>query len=186
MIIKRTNREAGFTMLELAIVLAGFAALAAISVPSINSFLAQQRARSGARMVERTLQSARLKAVTTSHSLRVRFTCPQPDTVRILELTGVIATDNATNRCDPTAYPFPGPVDLLRATPSLDSDVIRLPPGTAVSGTPAILEFTPRGTVYAVAASTVTPLTADVVWTVTKGTFVHTVTINAMGRVRLN
>ena len=186
MIIKRRDREAGFTLIELAIVLAGFAALAAISVPGINSFLAQQRARNGARVVERTLQNARLKAVTTSHSLRVRFSCPQPGMMRILELTGVASTDNAGNRCDPTAYPFPGPVDMLRATPSLDSDVIRLPPGTVVSGTPTILEFTPKGTVYAVAPGSVTALTGDVVWTVTKDTFVHTVTINAMGRVRLN
>jgi prepilin-type N-terminal cleavage/methylation domain-containing protein len=183
----RRGGDRGFTLVELAIVLAGFATLTAISVPGINAFVAAQRARNGARTVERTLQNARLKAVSSSRSLRVRFTCPTTGTLRILELTGVPGTDNAGNRCSPTAYPSPGPVDTLRSTPSLDSPVIRLPTGTAVAGNPATLEFTPRGTVFAVdSGGTVTPLGADVVWTITQGSYVNTVTINALGRVRLN
>jgi prepilin-type N-terminal cleavage/methylation domain-containing protein len=183
----RRERDRGFTLVELAIVLAGFATLTAISVPGINAFLSAQRARNGARTVERTLQNARLKAVTSSRSLRVRFTCPTTGTLRILELTGVAGTDNAGNRCDPTAYPFPAPIDTLRSTPSLDSPVILLPRGTAVAGNPTMLEFTPRGTVFAVGSGgAVTPLAADVVWTVTQGSYVNTVTINALGRVRLN
>ena len=186
MMFTRRKREAGFTLIELVIVLAAFSALAAISVPGINTFIKAQKARNTARMVERTLQNARLKAVTSSHSMRVRFSCPQAGQLRILELTGVLATDNATNRCDPTAFPFPGPVDALRSTPSMDSDVIRLPYGAAVAGNPPMLEFTPKGTVYAVSGGTVTPLAADAVWTVTMGTYVFTVTTNGMGRVRLN
>ena len=183
----RRKREAGFTLIELAIVLAAFSALAAIAVPGINTFIRAQQARNAARVVERTLQNARLKAVTTSHALRVRFSCPQAGQLRILELTGVAATDTATNRCDPTAFPFPGPIDALRSTPSLDSDVIRLPPGAAVTGNPPTLEFSPKGTVFAVASGgAVTPLTVDATWTVTTGTYVFTVTTNGMGRVRLN
>jgi len=184
---RRPERDSGFTLIELAIVLLAMSTLAAIAVPSINSFLNSQRARNAARTVERTLQTARLKAVTTSRSLRVKFACPTATTLRILEVTGVPGTDNAGNRCDPTAYPSPGPVDALRSTPSLDSPVIDLPTGTTVAGNPTMLEFTPRGTVYAVdPGGAVTPLAADVVWTVTKGTFVNTVSINGLGRVRLN
>ena len=50
--------------------------------------------------------------------MRVRFNCPSTGKFRILEVTGVATTDNATNRCDATAYPSPGPNDTLRSTPS--------------------------------------------------------------------
>jgi hypothetical protein len=55
-----------------------------------------------------------------------------------------------------------------------------------VSGAFTQFEFSPRGQVYSVSGSTTTALTTDVVLTVTKGSYTNTVTINAMGRVRLN
>ena len=187
--MKLTRREGdkGFTLIELAIVLAGFATMAAIAVPGINAFLAAQRARNAARVVERTMQNARLKAVSASRSMRVKFNCPSAGQLRILEVTGVAGTDNAGNRCSPTAFPSPGPVDALRSTPSLDSPVIDLPTGATVTGNPDMLEFTPKGTVFAVSSTNVvTAVVGDVVWTVTKGTYVNTVTTNGLGRVRLN
>lgn len=168
-------------------VMATIVTLSALTLPRINGFLQIQRAKMAARVVENQLQTARLRAVSASRAMRVRFNCPSAGTLRILELTGVAATDDASNRCDPSAFPSPGPNDALRATPSLDSPVIRLPTGSTLATPAPAYEFTPHGTVYSVGASgTVTAVTADVVLTVTRSGFSSTVRINGMGRVRLD
>jgi|SRR6187399_3615621 len=181
------HRQAGFTLVELMLVLALATTIGALALPRFNEFLQSQRARNAARLVERELQIARLKAVATSRSLRVRFNCPAAGQVRILEVTGVAATDNATSRCDPATYPSPGPQDTLKSTPSLDSPVVYLPTGTTVTGPATNYEFSPAGNVYTVSATNVvTMLNGDVTLTVTRGSYSKTVTMNALGRVRLN
>lgn len=183
---KRRSDQDGFTLVELVSVMAMALTVTAITVPKIQAYLRIQRATNSARMVERQLQTARLRAVSASRSLRVRFDCPAAGKIRILELTGVPATDDAGNRCDPTAFPSPGPADALRSTPSLDSPVVDLPNGTAVTGAPPQIEFDPRGAVYSVASGgAVTPL-ADTTITVTRSGVSRTVAINGLGRIRLN
>lgn len=179
--------DAGFTLVEMVAVMALALSIGAITVPRINAFLRLQRATTAARMVEREMQTARLQAVSASRAMRVRFNCPAVGQMRILELTGVAATDDAANRCSPTAFPSPGPVDALRATPSLDSPVEYLPPGTAVTGVALQYEFSPQGVAYMVSASgVVSPVSGDVALTVTRDGVSRTVTINDLGRVRLN
>jgi Tfp pilus assembly protein FimT len=161
--------------------------MCALTLPQVNNFLQSQRARNAASVVERSMQTARLKAVSASRSLRVRIGCPAAGQIRILEVTGMSTTDDASNRCNTTAYPSPGPRDSLQATPSMDSPVIYLPDGTTVTGSALNLEFDPRGAVYSVSSTgTTAALTGDVVLTVTRAGYSQTVTINALGRVRLN
>lgn len=184
---QKRDHQAGFSLIELVIVMAATTVLAALAVPSFSTLMTSQRAANAARSVERELQMARLKAVSTSRAMRVRLSCPAAGQLRMLEVTGVPTTDNATNRCDPVAFPTPGPADMLRSTPSLDSPVVYLPSGTTVSGTPTHLEFSPRGQVFSVSGTgTVTVLTSDVVWTVSRAGYSKTVTINGIGRIRLN
>ena len=185
--VRSLNDESGFTLIELVSVLFMALTLAAITVPAVGTFSKMQKAGAAARLVERQLQTARLKAVTISRSMRVRFNCPSAGKMRLLELTGVATTDDAGNRCDPTAFPSPGPSDSLRATPANDSPVIDLPSGTTVAGTVLQFEFNPTGAVYAVASNgTVSMIDPDVVLTVTRTNFSKTITINGLGRVRLN
>lgn len=184
---RRGNGQDGFTLLELVLILAASVTIASLTLPRFNNFMQAQRARTAAQIVERELQSARLKAVSASRSLRVRFNCPAAGQLRILEVTGVAATDNAANRCSVTAYPFPGPNDSLRSTPQHDSPVIQLPSGTSVTATALNYEFSPSGNVYAVSASNVvTTLNGDATLTVTRSGYSRTVTLNALGRVHLN
>jgi Tfp pilus assembly protein FimT len=157
-----------------------------MAIPEINSMLASRRAATAARQVERELQSARLKAVSTSRAMRVKFNCPASGQYRMLEITGVSTTDTAGNRCSPSAYPYPGPNDTLRSTPRLDSPVQVLPTNTTVSATSLDIAFGADGNAYTYASGTATPLAADLVVTVTRGGYSKTVTINALGRVKLN
>jgi Tfp pilus assembly protein FimT len=181
------QNDAGFTMVELLIIAMIAIAVSAVAAPSFRAFRESMRARNAARLVERELQTARLKAVSVSRSLRVRFNCPAAGQLRILELTGVATTDEAANRCDPAAFPYPGPNDALRSTPSLDSPVIYLPDSTTVTGTVLFFEFDPRGQVYSVSTSgDVQPLAATTTLTVTRKGYSNTVTVNALGRIRLN
>jgi type II secretory pathway pseudopilin PulG len=181
------RRDAGFTLIEITVIMALSLIVAATIVPRIGALMKSQRARNGAQIVETQMQTARLRADAVSRPLRVRFSCPSTGTLRVLELTGVAATDSASNRCSPTAFPYPGPRDALRATPSLDGPVVYLPSGVSVSGAIMQFEFTPRGEVYAVAADGSTSLvTGDATLTVSYGTWTNTVKVNALGRIRLN
>jgi prepilin-type N-terminal cleavage/methylation domain-containing protein len=183
---RHRDGQAGFTLVEVVMVMAGVVALSALTLPRINGFLQIQRARTAARVVENQLQTARLRAVSASRAMRVRFNCPSAGKLRILEFTGVAATDNASNRCDPSAFPSPGPNDTLRATPSLDSPVVELPSGSAVTGSAPAYEFTPHGTVFAISGTgAASAVTSDVVLTVTRYGVSSTVRINGMGRIRL-
>jgi Tfp pilus assembly protein FimT len=165
----------------------GIVAIAGMAVPQFNNLIESQRARTAARVVERELQSARLKAVSASRPLRVRFNCPAAGQLRTLEVTGIATTDNAANRCDPVAFPTPGPNDGLRATPALDSPVAYLPDGTTVTGTALGIEFGPKGTVHlADTSGNPTVINGDLVITVTRNGYSRTVTVNALGRVRLD
>ena len=184
---QRAGSDAGFTLIELLIIAMLAMTISAVAAPAFNSFRDAQRARNAARLVERELQTARLKAVTSSRALRVRLNCPAVGQLRVLEVTGVAATDTAGNRCDPTAFPSPGPNDALRSTPALDSPVIYLPTGATVTGTFLQFEFSPRGQVYSVStAGAATALANDAQLTIVRAGWSNTVTINAIGRVRLN
>ena len=193
--VVRTN-QAGFTLLELLLVMAGIVALAALLVPNSRNLLNTMKARNAARVVERQLQAARLKAVSNSRALRVRFDCPTTGRLRLLEVTGVTATDNAANRCDEAAYPYPGPNDALRSTLSMDSPVVYLPVGTTLTcvgcpaGTtaPITFEFGPRGNVHAINATTgvASAFTGDLLIQVMHGGYTNEVRLNELGRVRLN
>jgi Tfp pilus assembly protein FimT len=179
--------QAGFSLVELMFVMLGIIAIAGMSIPRFNNLIQSQRANDAARMVERELQTARLKAVSTSRAMRVRFNCPAAGQFRLLEVTGIAAVDNASNRCSPTAFPSPGPLDSLRATPSLDSPVRYLPTSTTVTAAAMNFEFSPKGAVYTVdGAGVVTAVAGDLVVTVTRAGYTKTVTLNALGRVRLN
>ena len=184
---RAARSDAGFTLIELLIVSMLALAVSAIAAPAFSSFRESQRARNAARLVERELQTARLKAVTASRALRVRFDCPVPGQFRVLEVTGVATTDDSASRCDPLAFPFPGPNDSLRATPSLDSPVFHLPDDTTVTGAIRQFEFDPRGQVFAVSGTgDATALGADATLTITRHGWTNTVTINALGRIKLN
>jgi prepilin-type N-terminal cleavage/methylation domain-containing protein len=183
--------EGGFTLIDMMVTLLVFGILAAAAVPQFMDMTAGMRLGQGARDVERELQTARLKAVTSNRPIRVRFNCPVAGQYRMVELIGSPAVpdtaDSAANRCQESAYPSP-PADANPLTrPNHDGPTRQLH-STLAFGTATDLEFRPDGSVHQQSGSTnpwpgITGTGTAV--TLTKGTLVKTITVNGLGKIQL-
>jgi prepilin-type N-terminal cleavage/methylation domain-containing protein len=182
--------RAGFTLVELLMVMAVFIIMSAVAMPQLGRALDLYRLGIAVREVERELQTARVNAVTANRPVRVLFNCPVAGQVRRVEVLGEPGLpdgrDDSLARCDETAFPYPAP-DLDPLTrPNLDGPLRRLPVGVTIGGISGI-EFRPNGTArsdalggtIAFADISVTGVSA----TLTKDTYSRTIRINGMGRV---
>ncbi len=175
----------GFSLTELLAVIAIIAILAAIALPSI--FVTDDtRARQALREVEREMQTARLKAVTTNKSIQVRFNCPGAGMYRMVE-AGTTWAD--AGRCSQTTYPFPAPVDAAYQVPPkprydgpiryLDSNIV------LSSGNPnLIVQFMPDGRTATV-VNGVAQLIGTMQVSVTCRTKTRTLEVNGLGRIQI-
>jgi type II secretory pathway pseudopilin PulG len=172
------------------VVMAMIGTLAAIAIPTMqrmNDAIALGQAQ---RIVQSTLQQARLKAVTSNRIMRVRFNCPTAGQLRMVELIGTptvpAAQDTATNRCNEAVYPYPAPDNNAVTLPNNDGPVQRLDSSVSF-GASQTIEFRPTGTAWQVNTdgTSSAPLAGTgVAITMTKGSQVKAVTINALGRVQ--
>jgi len=68
-----THKKAGFTLIELMIVIAVMAILAAIAAPNFQTYMTQRRLNGAARQVMTDLMAARMKAVSLNQRVKVSF-----------------------------------------------------------------------------------------------------------------
>jgi len=185
----------GFTIIDMVATLAIIATVATVATPSIKDAVDSMRLGMALRDVERELQFARLKAVTTNRPMRVRFSCPSAGRLRVVELIGTPAgapnpADTAANRCDETLYPFrPTGADSNRLTrPNNDGPVRYLQAGATFSAS-TTLEFWPDGSVHA-DAGTGNPWpvvgVAGATITVARKSKTKNVTVNFLGKIQLD
>jgi len=183
--------NSGFTLIDMMITIAVFSILAAMAVPSLKDMTSSMKLGQGAREVERELQTARLKAVTSNRPIRVRFNCPVAGQYRMVELIGTPsvpdANDSAANRCQESAYPYP-PADVNPLTrPNHDGPLRRLNSSLSF-GAATDLEFCPDGSVHQKSGTTnpwPNVSTAGTAVTITYGTSVKTITVNGLGKITL-
>jgi len=183
----------GFTLVDMLLVTAFMAIIMATAVPTLRNVGDSIRLGAGAREVERELQTARLKAVTTNSVMRLRFNCPVAGQYRMVELMAapgapLAGPDAAADRCTDTAYPYPA-ADLSPITvPNHDGPVRRLHPDLSF-GAFKTLEFWPDGTVRADDGTGERPWKpiagAGTAITVVKGANVKTITVNGLGKITL-
>ena len=181
----RLARIRGFTLLELLMVIAIIAILAAIAIPSV--FVTDEtRARQAIRELERELQTARMRAVTTNRPIQVRLNCPGAGMYRMVE-AGTTWPD--AGRCSDTTYPYPAPADAAYQTPPkprYDGPTRYLDPNIVLSpGTPnLVIQFMPDGRTGTYSGGTV-QLINTVQVGVTCRTTSRTVEINGLGRIQV-
>src|SRR6185369_13170678 len=127
-----SRNDRGFTVSELMLVVALIGTLSVIALPVMQDVTATMKLNQAARLVEREMQDARLKAVSANRVMRVRMNCPATGYIRSVEVLGT-AADDATNRCMTTAFPFPPPDDDIMTRPNFDGPVRTLPNSATVT-----------------------------------------------------
>lgn len=180
---RSSSGAAGFTLADVVVTIAIGLVLTAIAVPVGTRMMDSTQLLNGTRLVEREFQTARMWAVSRNRPMRVRLNCPGPGQVRIVEITGVTTTDTATNRCDESAFPYPGPADSDPATPAHDGAVKQLGQGVSVDGPD--LQFSPRGTVDVVVGGVSQPIRTPVTVTVVRDSDQSLLKVNRLGRITI-
>jgi type II secretory pathway pseudopilin PulG len=193
----RRQGEMGFSLIDMIATMAVMATISAIAVPVAIGTIENSRLGMAARDVERELQFARLKAVSTNRPMRVRFDCPVAGQIRAVELIGTIEkpdltldADSNLGRCSETTYPYsPTGADRSRLTrPNNDGPIRRLSPGTSFS-VKQTLEFWPNGTVHAnTSGANPWPIVGStgVTLTLIRNGKSKNITVNGLGKIQMD
>jgi len=182
---------AGFTLIDVICTIAVLGILAGIAVPAFQNLTEGYKLGQTIREVERELQTARLKSVTSNRPIRVRFNCPAAGEYRAVELVGTptvpAAADSAANRCQETTYPTPAGDNNPLTRPNHDGPVRRLPTGITFSAANT-LEFWPDGTVHEQQGATLpwpVVVAAGSSITLAKGAVTKRIDVNGVGKITL-
>ena len=179
----KTASNAGFSLIDLLLVIALVSTLAGIAVPAATNAAELMRLGFATREVERQLQSARLRSVSTNRPLAVRLNCPTAGQLRVVEITGVASTDGDANRCDENRFPYPGPNDADPATPAVDGPVRRLHTSIALSGSDLL--FSPNGTTQRLAGTNPTRISNSAALTVSRDLESSSILVNSLGKIAI-
>lgn len=162
--------------------LAVAATLAAIAMPVMTDITGTIKMNEAARIVERELQDARLKAVSSNRIVRVRLNCPATGELRRVEFLNT-AADSASNRCAQADYPFPPADNDVLTRPNYDGPIRLLPAPATMSS--VVIQFHPDGTARNVVANVAQTIAVPVTITVSRYSLSRTITVNGAGKVRL-
>lgn len=173
--------DRGFSITELMLTVAVAGTIMAIALPVATDLTVTIKLNEATRFVEREFQDARLRAVSSNQTLRVRTNCPATGYIRTVEVLGTTA-DTASNRCLNSSYPFP-PDDNMMTRPNYDGPVKSIPNEASV--TTVTYEFRPDGTVLNVVSGTATAMTAEQTVTVSRSNKSRTVKVNGAGKIKL-
>jgi prepilin-type N-terminal cleavage/methylation domain-containing protein len=179
---RNARSDRGFTVVEMLMVVAMIGILGAMAMPVMKDVTASIKLGEASRMVERELQDARMKAVSSNRVIRVRMNCPAVGYIRSVEVLGT-AADNASNRCSATAYPFPAADTDIMTRPNFDGPVRTLP--NAATVTSSVIQFSPDGTAMSVVNGTPTTIAAPITITISRQNSSKRVTVNNAGKVQL-
>ena len=180
---RRPDTERGISLTELMITTMLLSTVFAIAVPAGKTALDSLELGNAAQQMGFALQTARLRAVSANRPMRLRLNCPGTGQYRVVEVTGVVATDSDANRCDGSTFGYPGPRDSDPATPTHDGPVRFL--SSKIDGLSGPdLEFGPDGTTRTVSGNTPSTIATDAIVEVTRLGVIRQISINALGRIK--
>jgi Tfp pilus assembly protein FimT len=102
------TRESGFSLIEAVVVCAVGMITIGLAAPTLTGALQHYQFNTDVQQLATTIRNARYKAVASNQRLRVRLNCPSQGLMRVVQVTGNSAIDDAADRCDTTSYPYPG------------------------------------------------------------------------------
>jgi Tfp pilus assembly protein FimT len=192
----RITSAVGFTLIDMVATLAVIATVSAISIPQMMDAVDLMRLGMSERDVERELQFARLKSVSTNRPMRVRFDCPSAGKIRAVEIIGTPLlpdtndADTVTARCSETTYPYrPTGADQSRLTrPNNDGAIRTVYKGTTFTAKQT-LEFWPNGTVHTacqLACDTSGTQVNIVTLTMLRKSKTKNITVNGLGKILMD
>jgi Tfp pilus assembly protein FimT len=194
-VISRLKSTAGFSIIDMVAVVAVIATMSAMAIPQTISAVDSMRLGMSVRDVERELQFARLKSVSTNRAMRVRFDCPSAGKIRAVEVIGTSAapdpndSDGVAGRCSETTYPYrPTGADQSRLTrPNNDGAIRTVYTGTTFTAKQT-LEFWPNGTVHVACQATPCALTqiGTVTLTLSRKSKTKNITVNGLGKILMD
>lgn len=121
--------------------------MAATALPGTSTAFRQYQLASATREVATQVRAARLLAVTANATMRVRFNCPSPGQMRIVQVVGTPAIDDAEDRCSAAVYPYPD--QNVAVQPNHDGPVMMLRGGIRLAGSPPDIDIAPTGRITA-------------------------------------
>jgi prepilin-type N-terminal cleavage/methylation domain-containing protein len=154
--------NAGYTLIEMLIVVGLIGVVSAIAVPVFFESSARTNTWTGSELIGAQIRQTRLRAISRNRTYQIRFDCPGTGQFRALVMTGVPATDDAEDRCDTTV--------------EFDGGVETMPPGASF-GDVANIQINGRGVVSVI--DDVVPYSISV----TNGTSTRTLSVTATGQV---
>ncbi len=184
--------DRGFTLVDTLATVAVLGIVLAIAVPMMTDLTTGLRLAEDTRSVERELQTARLKAVTSNRPIRVRFNCPTAGDFRMVELIGTTRTPDAGDtpaaRCAESGYPYPADTDPM-TVPNHDGPLRQLQLGVVFGSSVRTVEFWPDGTAHVDQGTgnpwPVIPSTGISI-VLQQGPKTKAITVNGLGRIQIS
>ena len=182
--MSRWQRIAGFTLIEVMMVVAVGGILSAVSVPALSGAMRRYEMNTASRMISAEIRAARFTAVAKNRTMRVRFNCPGPGQFRVIEVVGNAGIANAADRCSETAYPYPDPDPAV--APNADGPIMWMNQG-ATFGTVQDVQISTRGRIQPVTgcpACAVAARPASI--GLTNGYETQTITVSVSGTISIS
>ena len=165
----------GFSLPEMLLVVLTISMAAITALPGMSTAYRRYELKSATREIAGQIRAARLRAVTSNETMRIRFNCPSTGQLRVVQVVNTPAIDDAADRCSAASYPYPDRNAAVE--PNLDGPVMVLRGSISLGfGTPDI-DIAPTGRM----TSRLGPLPASIV--VSDHRESRTVRVTAAGRV---